>query len=283
MERTVASKWAIVWRRDDAHIPGMSSKLEFDRRDLRGPFDIVGDVHGCADELEDLLDLLGYEVEWSGRDVRVTPPRGRTLVFVGDLVDRGPRSPDVLRIVMAMAQAGTALCVEGNHDFKLLRWLTGRQVKATNGLQRSIDQMAEEDPAFHARARTYLGSLPPYLWLDDGRLAVAHAGIRADMIGRGGGKVRSFALYGDTTGETDGYGSPVRLNWALSHEGETAIVYGHVAAPDVQAVNNTWCLDTGCCFGGRLTALRWPERELVSVPARKVWFEGSRPLADRIR
>jgi len=51
----------------------------------------------------------------------------------------------------------------------------------------------------------------------------------------------------------------------------------------VQAINNTWCIDTGCCFGGALTALRWPERELASVPARKVWFEPTRPLADRIR
>lgn len=261
----------------------MTVKPAFDRRELVGPFDIVGDVHGCCDEFEELLELLGYDVAWSGRDVTVTPPVGRTLVFVGDLVDRGPRSPDVLRIAMSMSEAGTALCVEGNHDFKLLRWLTGRNVKPSNGLQASIDQMQEEDPAFHARARNYLGSLPPYLWLDGARLVVAHAGIRQDMIGKAGGKVRSFALYGDTTGETDGFGLPVRLNWALAHGGETSIVYGHVAAPDVQAVNNTWCLDTGCCFGGRLTALRWPERELVSVPARKVWFEGSRPLADRVR
>ena len=255
----------------------------FDRRELAGPFDIVGDVHGCCDELEELLALLGYEVEWSGCDVSVTPPVGRTLVFVGDLVDRGPRSPDVLRIAMAMAAAGTALCVEGNHDNKFARWLSGANVKPAHGLQASIDQMAGEDPAFRAQVRMYIGSLPPYLWLQGGALVVAHAGLKQDMIGKAGGKVRSFALYGETTGETDGFGSPVRLNWALAHAGETAIVYGHVAAPEVQAVNNTWCIDTGCCFGGRLTALRWPERELVSMPARKVWFEGARPLADRMR
>ncbi len=260
-----------------------SAKPSFDRRELAGPFDIVGDVHGCCDELEALLALLGYEVQWSGREVSVTPPAGRTLVFVGDLVDRGPRSPDVLRIAMAMAAAGTALCVEGNHDNKFLRWLSGANVKPAHGLQASIDQMAEEDPAFRAAVRKYVGSLPIYLWLDGGALVVAHAGIKQEMIGKDGGKVRSFALYGETAGETDGFGNPVRLNWALEHGGETAIVYGHVAGPEVQALNNTWCIDTGCCFGGALTALRWPERELVSVPARKVWFEGSRPLADRIR
>lgn len=250
----------------------MTTRPAFDRRDLTGPFDIVGDVHGCCDELEELLALLDYEVEWSGGDVSVAPPAGRTLVFVGDLVDRGPRSPDVLRIAMAMAAAGTALCVEGNHDNKFVRWLSGANVKPAHGLQASIDQMAAEDPAFHAAVRKYLGSLPPYLWLDDGALVVAHAGLKQEMIGKEGGKVRSFALYGDTTGETDGFGSPVRRNWALEHSGETAIVYGHVAAQDVQAMNNTWRLDTGCCFGGRLTALRWPEQELVSVPARRVWF-----------
>jgi protein phosphatase len=255
----------------------------FDRRDLSGPFDIVGDVHGCCDELEDLLALLGYRIDRQGEDVYVTPPPGRTLVLVGDLVDRGPRTPDVLRIAMSMAEQGTALCVEGNHDNKFVRWLSGANVKPAHGLQASIDQMAEEDPAFRAAVRKFLGSLPPWLWLDGGALAVAHAGLKQEMIGKSGGKVRSFALYGDTTGETDGFGNPVRLNWALDYRGDAAVVYGHVAGPDVQAINNTWCIDTGCCFGGALTALRWPERELASVPARKVWFEPTRPLADRIR
>ena len=261
----------------------MNSRPSFDRRELAGPFDIIGDVHGCAGELELLLEKLGYQVAWDGDQVSVAAPEGRTLVFVGDLTDRGPRTPDVLRIAMAMADAGTALCVEGNHDNKFSRWLSGANVKTAHGLQLSIDQMAAEDPAFHARARKYFAGLPPYLWLDGGKLVVAHAGLKAEMVGRTDGKIRAFTLYGDTTGETDGFGSPVRLNWALEHPGEPAVVYGHVAAPEVQAVNNTWCIDTGCCFGGELTALRWPERELVSVPAAREYFQGSRPLADRER
>jgi protein phosphatase len=255
----------------------------FDRRDLSGPFDIIGDVHGCCDELDELLALLGYRVDWQGKAARVTPPAGRTLVFVGDLVDRGPRTPEVLRIAMSMAAQGTALCVEGNHDNKLLRWLKGAHVKTSHGLQQSIDQLEQEDAPFRESVRSFVEGLPPYLWLDGGALVVAHAGLRDEMIGKSGGKVRSFALYGDTTGETDGYGNPVRRNWALGYRGAPAIVYGHVAAPDVQKANNTWCIDTGCCFGGALTALRWPERELVSVPARKVWFEGSRSLSERTR
>ena len=204
-------------------------------------------------------------------------------MFVGDLVDRGPRTPDVLRIAMGMAAQGTALCVEGNHDNKLVRWLKGANVKTGHGLQLSIDQLLQEEAGFRASVAAFLKSLPPYLWLDGGALVVAHAGLKEEMIGKSGGKVRSFALYGDTTGETDGFGAPVRLNWALDYRGEAAVVYGHVAAPEVQAVNNTWCIDTGCCFGGALTALRWPERALVSVRARQVWFAGSRPLDQRAR
>ena len=262
-------------------MPG--KRQAFDRRELAGPFDIVGDVHGCCEELEELLAELGYEVAWSGERVTVTPPAGRTLVFVGDLVDRGPRTPDTLRIAMAMVEAGTGLCVEGNHDNKFGRMLSGANVKLGHGLQASADQMAAETPAFKAKVRSFIDSLPPYLWLDGGRLVVAHAGLKEEMLGRTDGKVRSFALYGDTTSETDGFGFPVRRNWALEHDGEPAIVYGHVAAPEVQAINNTWCLDTGCCFGGSLTALRWPEKELVSVPAKRAYYLPERPFADRTR
>ena len=95
-------------------------RLWTDRCDDRGPFDIIGDVHGCTDELEALLRRLGYGVEPAERDgeasYRVIPPAGRKAVFVGDLVDRGPRITDTLRLVMAMVEDGAALCVLGNHE-----------------------------------------------------------------------------------------------------------------------------------------------------------------------
>lgn len=254
-----------------------------DRRKMTGPFDIIGDVHGCCDELEALMAKLGYQVEWtssgSERVATVAPPPGRTLVFVGDLVDRGPRSPDVLRIAMAMVEAGTGMVVEGNHENKLSRWLTGRNVKIGHGLQQTIDQLAVESDVFRGKAGRFLSDLRSHYWLDGGRLCVAHAGLKEELIGRGSGAVRSFALYGETTGETDEFGLPVRADWAAGYRGSATVVYGHVAQPEAEWVNNTICLDTGCCFGGKLTALRWPEKELVSVPAAKTYFEPVKPLA----
>jgi protein phosphatase len=254
-----------------------------DKRRETGPFDIIGDVHGCADELQALLARLGYRVEWSNnqhnRNVTVTPPEGRKLVFVGDLVDRGPNAPDVLRIVMSMTAAGTAYAVQGNHDRKLQRWLAGRKVTIAHGLQQSIDQLAGEDRGFRDAVATFLDGLRSHVWLDGGRLAVAHAGLKEDMIGRGSGAVREFALFGETTGEIDEFGLPVRADWAANYRGSTTVIYGHTPVVQADWVNNTLCIDTGCVFGGKLTALRWPEKEIVDVPAERTWSEPIRPLA----
>jgi protein phosphatase len=254
-----------------------------DKRADCGPFDIIGDVHGCATELEELLTLLGYVVAWGEalgeRSVVVTPPAGRKAVFLGDLVDRGPNVPDCLRIAMSMCAAGTGYCIQGNHERKFGRWLAGRKVTIAHGLQQTIDQYEVADRGFKEAVQSFVDDLRSHLWLDGGRLAVAHAGLKAEMIGRGSGAVREFALYGETTGEIDEFGLPVRADWAASYRGETTVVYGHTPVPEAQWVNNTLCIDTGCVFGGKLTALRWPERELVEVPAHHVWCEPMRPLA----
>lgn len=253
-----------------------------DRRDELGPFDIIGDVHGCADELIELLETLGYRVtlmgEGEARSAEVFAPSGRRAFFVGDLVDRGPRSPDVLRIVMTMVQSGQGLCVAGNHDAAFLRWLDGHHAKLTHGLDQTAAQFSAESPRFRDRVRSFVDGLKAHLWVDGGRLAVAHAGVREGMIGRSSGKVRAFALYGDTDPKGGTDGMPVRYHWALDYRGPVAVVYGHTPVPDVDWVNNTLCIDTGCCFGGRLTALRWPEREIVSVPARRIYAVKGRPF-----
>ncbi len=248
-----------------------------DRRSDGGPFDIIGDVHGCFDELCSLLSALGYVRTGDGTGTH--HPEGRRALFLGDLVDRGPASPAVLRLAMGMVAARTALCIPGNHEAKLLRALRGARVTPSHGLAETLAQLAAEPPEFVAKVTTFIDGLVSHLVLDEGRLVVAHAGLRADMQGRASGAVRSFALYGDTTGETDEFGLPVRYPWAEDYRGEAAVVYGHTPIPEAVWLNRTICIDTGCVFGGELTALRYPERELVAVPAARTYWEPVRPLA----
>lgn len=258
------------------------SPLPVDRRELQGPFDIIGDVHGCFRELCTLLERLEYEVRFKGkgsaRRVRITAPENRTVIFVGDLVDRGPAAPDVLRIAMQMALDGTGYCVLGNHDIKFLRWLKGRTVRLSHGLERTVDQMKGESADFRRDVLAYLDALPIHLWLANGKLAVAHAGIKAEMLGRTSGAIAEFCLYGDHSGEKDTRGLPMRYNWALDYEGDTQVIYGHTPVPEARWQNNTLCIDTGCCFGGALTGLRWPENEIISVPARAEYVKSARPF-----
>lgn len=243
-----------------------------------GPFDIIGDVHGCFDELHTLLTELGYQITPANGHYEVQHPLGRTAVFLGDLVDRGPKTPEVLRLVMSMTESGAALTVPGNHDNKLMRKLNGRDVQITHGLAESLQQLDSETPEFKERVANFIYGLVSHYVLDDGRLVVAHAGLKEELQGRGSGRVRDFALYGETSGETDEFGLPVRYNWAAEYRGRAAVVYGHTPVSEPEWLNNTICVDTGCVFGGKLTALRYPERELVSVPAQQTYYAPSKPF-----
>jgi protein phosphatase len=243
-----------------------------------GPFDIIGDIHGCLDETLELLAELGYRVTSQDGHHSVSHNDGRKVVFVGDLVDRGPNSPGVVRLVMDIVASGAGFCVKGNHDDKLSRALRGRDVKITHGLAESLEQIKSESDEFRKTVADYLDGLVSHYVFDTGKLVVAHAGLREEMHGRGSGAVRQFAMYGETTGETDEYGLPVRYNWAADYRGKAMVVYGHTPVPDSEWINNTICLDTGCVFGGKLTALRYPERELVSVRAHRMYYEPVRPL-----
>jgi protein phosphatase len=155
---------------------------------------------------------------------------------------------------MDMVTAGSALAVPGNHDAKFVRKLSGKDVKIAHGLAETLEQIdALPDEArkpFCDKARSFLDRLVSHLWLDKGRLVVAHAGMKEEMQGRGSGAVRSFALYGETTGEIDDYGLPVRFDWAMEYRGRAMVVYGHTPTPAVEWINNTFCIDTGCVFGG---------------------------------
>ena len=255
-------------------------RLFSDHRDQHGPFDIIGDVHGCLDELLALFGRLGYEVarDDAGNAVDAHHPEGRRVIFVGDLVDRGPSSVGVLRLAMGMTAAGNALAVPGNHEAKLIRALDGAKVQLSHGLERTMAELAEQPEEFRHQVREWCRSLVSHLVLDDGRLVVAHAGLKEAYQGRASGRVRSFALYGDTTGETDEFGLPVRLPWAEQYRGRAMVVYGHTPTPALDWINNTLCLDTGCVFGGKLSALRYPERETVQVDANAVHYEPAKPF-----
>lgn len=255
-------------------------RLWTDRTDDCGPFDLIGDVHGCAEELQELLIKLGYRLTPDGEDGWKVepPPPGRKVVLLGDLVDRGPDTPGVLRLAMALVASGHGLCVQGNHDRKLARKLAGREVHISQGLAESLAQLARQPPEFVQRVRHFLESLVSNYTLDQGRLVVAHAGLKEDLQGRVSSRVRDFALYGETTGETDEVGLLIRYNWASEYRGQATVVYGHTPVVEPEWLNRTICIDTGCVFGGRLTALRYPELELVSVQAKRMYCEPKRPL-----
>ncbi|MEW4452160.1 polynucleotide kinase-phosphatase [Bremerella sp. JC817] len=259
-----------------------------DRRGEHGPFDIIGDLHGCASELEQLLEQLGYQLMPSGEsspwwgDQVYQHPEGRQAFFVGDLVDRGPRVLDCVKIVRNMVQHGSGLCVPGNHDMKLVRAIRGKDVQRRHGLEQS---MAEVDALPEAIRKPYsmaiadfLDGLVSHLVLDDGKLVVAHAGMKEAFQGRSSGKVREFALFGEPTGEIDEHGLPVRADWAAEYRGSAMVVFGHTPVAEPLWLNNTVNIDTGCVFGGKLTALRYPENQIVSVAAQQTYYETARPF-----
>lgn len=231
--------------------------------------DIIGDVHGCFDEFRTLTRTLGYRWD-EGIPVH---PGGRKLAFVGDLTDRGPDSVRIMDIVCRLFEEQGALYVPGNHCNKLYRYFLGNNVQETHGLETTVAELdsmpADEYRLLRKRFLSMYEESPLYQVLDNDKLVIAHAGIRADYIGRFDSRVKTFVLYGDITGEKYADGSPVRRDWAKKYTGAAYIVYGHTPVKEPREVGKTINIDTGCVFGGRLTGLRWPERETVSVESKQ--------------
>jgi protein phosphatase len=236
-------------------------------------YDVIGDIHGCYDELLQLFDRLGY-VESNRTYLH---PEGRKLVFVGDLTDRGPRSVPVLQLVTRLVEEELALYVPGNHCDKLLRLFLGRDVQITHGLETTVAELGRLSSKTKQQIKKAFIHLvensPLYHVLDNGQLIVSHAGIREDLVGQHNRKVRTFCLYGDITGETDETGFPVRRDWAKEYEGESWIVYGHSPVKNPRFINRTVNIDTGCVFGGHLTGLRYPEMTFEMVPSSLPYVE----------
>jgi protein phosphatase len=272
------------------HGPGESgrarvdlTRLPCDRADERGPFDVIGDLHGCLDELERLLFRLGYRREGRAEDHGAPfHPRGRRAVFVGDFVDRGPGVVGAARLVMHMVEAGAALAVPGNHDIEMALRLSGGDglPPPGPGTRLSLDQIAAlpraAARAFAERFPAFVQALPSHLVLDRGRLVVAHAGLKREFIGRESEAVRRFALHGEVTGTLDRHGLPVRVNWARAYRGKAFVAYGHTPVRRAERIGNTINLATGCVYGGALSALRWPEGSIRSVRAPRPYYVSPR-------
>jgi protein phosphatase len=201
---------------------------------------IVGDVQGCADELDDLLRVARAADD-------------RRLCFVGDLINRGPKSKAVLERVVTE----DALVVVGNHEDGLLKG------KDTDTLARVRDELGADLP----RWLEWMAALPTYLC--DEALIVVHAGIAP-------GKRPEACTRAELTRIREVDGRP----WFDSWRGPETVVFGHWSVRGKVDLPLVKGLDTGCVYGGELTGLRWPEREFVSVPARRQWFD---PLAMKPR
>lgn len=238
-------------------------------------YDIIGDIHGCYKELNLLLQKLGYQIQ-EGDNPCKSPyihPDGRQAIYVGDLCDRGPNSPGVIALVRKQVREAAGLCVMGNHDNKLMRYLKGNKVKVNNGLQTTIDQLHSKScPIKKKKVYQFLARLPYRLILDEGKLLVTHAGLAEKYHdAKMNRKIESKCIYGETTGAKDADGYPVRLPWQDAYKGERYVVHGHVALKEPLVTNRVYDVDTSCVYGGKLTALRYPEMELVSQPALEVY------------
>ncbi|MED3572361.1 bis(5'-nucleosyl)-tetraphosphatase PrpE [Cytobacillus praedii] len=230
--------------------------------------DIIGDIHGCYKEFKELTMKLGYD--WNSDGIPINT-NGRKLAFVGDLTDRGPNSLKVAETVSALVKNSLGFYVPGNHCNKLYRFFLGNKVQHTHGLETTVAEYEALDKNKKKEIRGNFIHLyensPLHMILDNGKLVIAHAGIREDLIGKPTNKVKTFVLYGDITGEKHPDGSPVRRDWAKQYKGDAVIVYGHTPVKEARIVNNTYNIDTGAVFGNKLTALKYPEMEIVSVPS----------------
>lgn len=236
--------------------------------------DVIGDVHGCFDELCALFNKLGYERE---KNI-FTHPEDRIPVFLGDITDRGPASIPVMQLVYNMVVAHQkARYIPGNHCNKLYRYFLGNNVHHKHGLETTVAEYKALDKKEQAKVSKQFLFLyqhaPLYLVLPEVEAVIAHAGIKPSLIGRTDKKVKSFVLYGDTTGEFHPDGRPVRRDWAQDYHGDQWIVYGHTPVLKPRKVNKTINIDTGCVFGNALSAFRLPEEKTIAVPSAQSFIE----------
>jgi len=246
--------------------------------DEHGPFDFIGDVHGCYQELIALLDKLGYVASETiingSMHKRYFHPQKRKLVFLGDMVDRGPASDKVMELILELSNQNMAYAVLGNHDEKFLRYLKGNPVKVNSGLEKTISQFVGKSEEFKNNLIRFLKSLPSHYVFDNGEIVAVHAGIREDMQGKDKREIKDYCVFGEPGEKKKDDGLPVRQDWGRDYEGTAKVVYGHTPVKEPFWVNNSIDIDSGCVFGGKLTALRYPENELLSVNSLDTYYPG---------
>ena len=234
--------------------------------------DVIGDVHGCYDELAMLLEKLGH-ADLLSPDLAPAPPgSGPRVIFVGDIVDRGDRIVEALRLVHRLCVMGHALTVVGNHDDRFLKWLCGRQVEIRHGLEETVEQFNAlprfERERWRDELIEFLRDLPWAIQIDGGRAIVAHAAWHAELHEeRNPGRIRAYAMYGPTTGRKTPEGFPERIDWAPGYEGPELVIFGHQIYPAPYIHDYAIGIDTGCVFGGALTALSYPSLAVTSIPS----------------
>ncbi|PJN91115.1 polynucleotide kinase-phosphatase [Bacillus sp. mrc49] len=243
-------------------------------KDIGHGIDIIGDIHGCHEELILLLDKLGYQKNQEGLYLH---PDGRKFVSVGDVMSRGPESLRTMLFFHEHVQKGVAYMIDSNHGWKIARWLDGRNVTLHHGDEKVAEDFKryEEEHGSEKTAETkqalkkFLLQAPShYVFTKNGVQTVicVHAGIKDAFIGKQSEAISDFCRYGDTDG-FDERGKPVRKDWYISHKKSTLIVWGHDPKPQPLLINNTINIDQGAVFGGALTAFRYPEGEVISVQA----------------
>lgn len=236
--------------------------------------DVIGDIHGCLNELHHLFDQLGYQKQEDG----YYHPDGRVPVFIGDITDRGPHSVEVIRLVCNMVlKHKNAKYVPGNHCNKLYRYFLGNNVMLKHGLETTAGELETLNSQQRERIRTRFMTLyeqaPLYLEIPEVNAVIAHAGITESLIGRHDKKVKTFVLYGDISGKKDAMGRPIRNDWAKHYHGSQWIVYGHTPVKQPRIVGQTINIDTGCVFGNALTAFRLPEKKTMMTLSNQPYME----------
>lgn len=227
-------------------------------------FDVIGDVHSCYYQLVELLISMGYVVDKENNKITHSP-KGRFLIFVGDLVDRGQYPIEVLSLVMTAVKEKFALCARGNHEHKLYRALIGNQVQINEDLKYTLEEIEKQDNNFKNKINDFLSSLPYQIVINNGETIIAHGGLTEKYHGVNSKSMKAMATFGKPTGKKDEHGHPIRLDWAKDYRGEAYVIYGHTPITYPVWTNNTINIDTRCFNTSILSAIRMPEKEIFDT------------------